>query len=64
MTPATGDAREGSFLFQRISIAIQRCNAISFTGTFISRHLSLLVCVISTFYLILTSLFLIRLGTK
>ena len=31
----TGDTREGSFLFQRISIAIQRCNAISFTGTFI-----------------------------
>src|SRR5271163_1365239 len=31
----TGDTREGSFLFQRISIAIQRCNAISFAGTFI-----------------------------
>jgi hypothetical protein len=35
MTAATGDTREGAFLFQRISIAIQRCNAISFTGTFI-----------------------------
>ena len=36
----TGDARKGSFLFQRISIAIQRCNAISFTGSFIQPFLS------------------------
>jgi hypothetical protein len=31
----TGDAREHSFLLQRISIAIQRCNAVSFRGCFV-----------------------------
>jgi hypothetical protein len=40
LAATTGDTREGSFLFQRISIAIQRCNAISFTGTFIQPSLS------------------------
>ena len=40
ITATTGDTREASFLFQRISIAIQRCNAISFTGTFIQPSLS------------------------
>ena len=40
ITVVTGDAREGTFLFQHISIAIQRCNAISFTGTLISPSFS------------------------
>ena len=31
----TGDARKLSFLLQRISIAIQRCNAVSFWGSFV-----------------------------
>src|ERR1700733_11315782 len=30
----TGDTRETSYLFQRISIIIQRYNAIAFQGTF------------------------------
>src|SRR5260221_212886 len=30
----TGDSRERAFLYQRISIIVQRCNAISFSGTF------------------------------
>ena len=30
----TGDPRETSFLFQRLSIIVQRCNAICFSGTF------------------------------
>ena len=29
----TGDPREGSFIFQRISVAVQRGNATSFSGT-------------------------------
>lgn len=33
-TAITGDAREFNFLIQRISIAIQRCNAVSFRGCF------------------------------
>jgi len=40
ITAVMRDAREGSFLFQRISIAIQRCNDISFTGSFIQPFLS------------------------
>ena len=32
---ATGDHREGSFLFQRLSIAIQRFNSVCFKGSFI-----------------------------
>jgi hypothetical protein len=31
----TGDTRKGSFLFQRISVAIQRFNCVYFKGTFI-----------------------------
>ena len=31
----TGDARELSFLLQHISIAIQRCKAVSFRGCFV-----------------------------
>ena len=31
----TGDRRETSFLFQRISVAIQRCNALAIQGTYI-----------------------------
>ena len=31
----TGDPRESSFLFQRLSISVQRFNAVAFRGTFI-----------------------------
>ena len=34
ISSATGDSREQSFLMQRISIAIQRFNAVCFRGTF------------------------------
>ena len=34
LTAATDDPREASFLFQRISILIQRFNAVCFQGTF------------------------------
>ena len=34
VSESSGDRREGSFLFQRLSMAIQRFNAISFRGTF------------------------------
>jgi hypothetical protein len=34
ITAATGDRRETTFLLQRISIIIQRCNTISHLGTF------------------------------
>jgi len=34
LTPSTGDPRESSFLFQRLSISVQRFNAIAFQGTF------------------------------
>jgi hypothetical protein len=34
ITLATGDPREGSFLIQRVSMAIQRYNAIAFHSTF------------------------------
>src|SRR5688572_20863851 len=34
----SGDNRECSFLFQRISVAIQRFNCICFKGTFIMTH--------------------------
>ena len=36
ISAVTGDLREGSFLFQRISMAIQRFNGVCFKGTFIS----------------------------
>ena len=32
----TGDFREGTLLFQRLSVAIQRFNCVCFKGTFIS----------------------------
>src|SRR5882757_929015 len=34
LAAVTGDPRKRSFLYQRLSIAIQRCNAISFLGSF------------------------------
>ena len=34
LTESTGDPREKSFLFQRLSIIIQRYNAICFQGSF------------------------------
>jgi hypothetical protein len=36
ISAVSGDPRESSFLFQRISIAIQRFNCICFKGSFIS----------------------------
>ena len=35
ITAVTGDPREVSFLFQRLSVAIQRFNCVCFRGTFI-----------------------------
>src|SRR6218665_3556334 len=35
LTRTTGDPRELSFLFQRLSINVQRFNAVAFRGTFI-----------------------------
>ena len=35
MTFSTGDPRETAFLYQRISVAIQRYNAVCLTNTFI-----------------------------
>jgi hypothetical protein len=34
ISTVTGDPREAAFLFQRISITLQRCNSICFSGTF------------------------------
>ena len=34
LSAISGDPRESAFLFQRLSIIVQRCNAISFSGTF------------------------------
>jgi len=34
LTLVTGDPRESSFLFQRLSINVQRFNAVAFRGTF------------------------------
>jgi len=34
LTRSTGDPREYSFLFQRLSISVQRFNAVAFRGTF------------------------------
>ena len=34
ITEATGDRQETFYLLQRISVAIQRCNAICFDGCF------------------------------
>ena len=38
---ATDDARESAFLFQRLSIAIQRFNAVCFAGTFKDNRLDM-----------------------
>ena len=35
ISSVTGDAREGSFLFQRISVALQRFNCVCFRGSFV-----------------------------
>jgi len=35
LTRITGDTREASFLFQRLSITVQRFNAVAFRGTFV-----------------------------
>jgi hypothetical protein len=35
LTAASGDPRETTFLYQRLSIIIQRCNSISFKGSFV-----------------------------
>ena len=35
LSVATGDPREPTFLFQRLSILIQRYNAVAFRGSFI-----------------------------
>jgi hypothetical protein len=34
LTASSGDPRETAFLFQRLSIIVQRCNSICFRGTF------------------------------
>jgi len=34
ITRITDDKREGAFLFQRLSVAIQRYNAVAIQGTF------------------------------
>ena len=34
MTTVTGDPREGAFLLQRLSVAVQRFNCVCFKGTF------------------------------
>jgi len=36
ITAVTGDPREGAFLFQRLSITIQRFNCFCFKGSFVS----------------------------
>ena len=38
LTAISGDARETSFLFQRVSVLIQRFNQIAFRGTFIDEN--------------------------
>ena len=35
----TGDPRETTFLFQRLSLTIQRFNAVAFRGTFASQEI-------------------------
>jgi len=36
ISAVTGDQREAAFLFQRLSVAVQRFNAVAFRGSFIS----------------------------
>jgi len=35
LTSVSGDWRESAYLFQRLSLSIQRYNAIAFTGSFL-----------------------------
>jgi len=35
LTSVSGDLRESAYLFQRLSLSIQRYNAIAFTGSFL-----------------------------
>jgi len=35
LTEVSGDARETMYLFQRVSLAVQRYNSVAFKGTFI-----------------------------
>ena len=37
LTKATDEVRETTFLFQRLSLTIQRFNAVAFTGSFVDR---------------------------
>src|SRR6218665_2448213 len=37
-TQITGDKEETTFLYQRLSVAIQRFNAIAFHSTFVTQH--------------------------
>jgi len=39
ISDATGDSQETAYLLQRLSVAIQRCNAICFAGSFESQGL-------------------------
>ena len=34
LSASSGDSRETAFLYQRLSVIVQRCNAISFAGSF------------------------------
>jgi len=34
LTDVSGDARETMYLFQRVSLAVQRYNSVAFKGTF------------------------------
>ena len=38
ITEATKDPKETMYLFQRLSMAIQRCNTLSFFNTFDKNH--------------------------
>jgi len=40
LSTCTGDPREGAFLLQRISVIIQRGNAVAFSGSFIDHPIS------------------------
>ena len=40
LTAASGDPRETTFLYQRLSVIIQKCNAISFKGSFVDFDVS------------------------
>ena len=35
LTSVTGDSRETMYLFQRVSLAVQRYNSVAFKGTFL-----------------------------